>query len=325
MNLAHAPSLTRRSLLALPYALSACAMPDVRPRPPREPLTPGAVSLRLWRSVGGGFVSPAMPQLGGPARPGAGALATLVAPTAVALQDQELLIADSGSRRLWRHDLGLNALVAQHEVAVRPTTAVALAPDLTAWVLDGPAGQVRRFARDGRLLQSFRLGGEAVTLSGLALTDLGATALVADSGLRQWLELRSLGTLVGSVRPLGADGRPLGVDAIAAAGDRVWVLDRRAGQVHRVDRTGRLLSSMGGGSLMQPVALTADRSGRVWVLDEQARRVILLREGQPPQTFDATAMRVRQPSALATDGRLLAVADRLGAQVVVLRVVEAEP
>lgn len=325
MTLARPPSLTRRSLLVLPWALAGCSLPDVRPAPAREPAAPGAVSLTLWRSVGGGFVSPAMPQLGGPLRPGGGALATLVAPTAIALQDQELLIADSGSRRLWRHDLGMNALVAQPEVAVLPTTAVALAPDLTAWVLDGPGGQVRRFARDGRLLQSFRLGGEAVAPAGLALADLGATALVADAGLRQWLELRSLGALVGSVRPLGAEGRPLGVDGIAAAGDRVWVLDRGAGRVHRVDRAGRVLASLGEGALKQPVAMAADRSGRVWVLDAQEASVTLLREGRAPQVFGAAALRVRQPGALATDGRSLAVADRLGAQVVVHRVSEGRP
>ena len=61
------------------------------------------------------------------------------------------------------------------------------------------------------------------------------------------------------------------------------------------------------------------------MLDAQDHRVILLREGLPAQVFDAAALRVRQPAALATDGRTLAVADRLGAQVVLLRVQEVRP
>ena len=318
----HAPGLhpSRRLLLALPCALIACAAGQ--PAPPPAPLAPGEVGLTLWRSLTGGFVSAAEPLLGTPARPGAGPFVTLLAPTAVALQGQELLVADSGTRRLWRSDLMLNALVPVSGVTVMPTTAVALAPDLSAWVLDGPGGQVRHLARDGRVLQSWRLGAELLAPAGLALAELGATALVADAGQRQWLELRSPGGLALPVRPRSAAGGSVGVDAIAVAGERVWVLDRSAGRVHRVDRGGRVLATLGGGDLKQPVALAADRAGRVWVLDAQDHSVKLLREDRPVQVFGATALRVRQPAAIAADDRGLAVADRLGGQVVVLRVQE---
>ena len=322
----HAPGfhVSRRLLLTLPCALIACAgTVGAPPSPP--PLAPGQVGLSLWRSLTGGFVSAAEPLLGTPARPGAGPFVTLLAPTAVALQGQELLVADSGTRRLWRSDLGSNALVPVPGVTVLPTTSVALAPDLTAWVLDGPGGQIRRLARDGRLLQTFRSGAELVAPAGLALADLGATALVADAGLRQWIELRSLGALALPVRPRTGSGGPVGVDAIAVAGERVWVLDRSAGRVHRVDRSGQVLASLGEGALKQPVALTADRAGRVWVLDAQDHSVKLLREDRPVQVFDAAALRVRQPAAIAADDRALAVADRLGGQVVVLRVLEGRP
>jgi sugar lactone lactonase YvrE len=320
----HAPGFqtSRRLLLALPCALIACAGAGGPPPPPPKPLAPGEVGLNLWRSLTGGFVSAAEPLLGTPARAGAGPYVTLLAPTAVALQGQELLVADSGTRRLWRSDLVLNAFVPVSGVAVTPTTAVALAPDLTAWVLDGPAGLVRRFARDGRVLQTLRLGAELVAPAGLALADLGATALVADAGQRQWLELRSMGALALSVRPRAASGGPVGVDAIAVAGERVWVLDRGAGRVHRVDRGGRVLASLGDGVLKQPVALAADRAGRVWVLDAQDHSVKLLREDRPVQVFDAADLNVRQPAAIAADDRALAVVDRLGGQVVVLRVQE---
>lgn len=317
--------LPRRSLLALPLAIAGCALPATRSAPGPQPASPGRVSLALVRSVSGGFVSQAMPVLGGPLQPGGGPLTTLVAPTAVALQDQDLLIADSGNRRLWRHDLALNALVPLPEVTVRPSTMVALATDLSAWVLDGPGGPVRRFARDGRLLQTFRFGTEAAAAAGLALADLGATALVADTGLRQWLELRSLGVVSGPVRPRDGEGRPVAVDAIAAAGRQVWVLDRVAGRVHQVDRAGRVMATLGEGALKQPVAIAADPAGRVWVLDAFDRSLTLLHAARPAQVFDATAWRGRQPAAIATDGRSLAVADRLGAQVVVLRVTEARP
>lgn len=316
-------SATRRLLLAAPCALLACAGVPVSAPPP--PAAPGEVTLLPWRSVNGGFVSAPAPGLGMPARPGTGPFAQLVAPTAVALVDQDLLVADSGTQRLWRIDLMLGALVPQGGVAVSPTTALALAPDRSAWVLDGMGGVLRHLARDGRVLQTFRPGADLAAASGIALADLGATVLLADAGLGQWLELRAGGGLALPVRPLSADGRSIAVDAMAAGGSLLWVLDKRAGLVHRVDRGGRVLASLGAGVLQQPVAIAADARGRVWVLDGQDHRLVLLREGVPVQAFGASALRVRQPAAIAADERGLAVADRLGGQVVLLRVQEARP
>lgn len=320
MNTRPAFSATRRLLLASPCALLACAGATVSAPPVAA--APGMVSLLPWRSLNGGFVSAPQPLLGMPAQPGTGPFVQLVAPTAVALVDQELLVADSGTQRLWRSDLMLNALVQQPGV-VTPSTALAMAPDRTAWVMDGMGGTVRHLARDGRVLQSFRPGADVAAAAGLALADLGATVLVADAGLGQWLELRAGGGLALPVRPRSDDGRTVAVDAIAAAGPFLWVLDKRAGRVHRVDRGGRVLAALGQGDLKQPVAIAADRSGRVWVLDGQDHRIVLLREGRPAQVFEAAALRLRQPAAIAADDRALAVADRLGGQVVLLRVQEA--
>lgn len=315
-------SASRRLVLGLPSLLLGCAG---TPAPPRAAKAPGELELQVWRTVGGGFLATPSPLTGAPARPGAGPYVKLLAPTAVALLDDELLIADSGTRRVWRADLGMNTLVALPGVMATPATLLALAPDRSAWVLDGVGGQVRRFSRDGRLLQSVVLGPDAAAPVGLALVDAGATLLVADGGLRRWLEFRAVGAFADSVRLRGGDDRVQGVDAVASAGEAVWVLDRTTALVHRVDRSGSVQLSLGAGALKQPVALAVDRSGRVWVLDAQDQRVKLLREGRPVQVFDAAALRVQQPAAIAASGRFLAVADRLGAQVVVHQVLEGRP
>ena len=326
MNRRPAFNATRRLLLAAPCALLACAGVPVSESALAPPLAaaPGRVSLLPWRSLNGGFVSAPAPVLGTPVRPGTGPLVQLVAPTAVALVNQELLVADAGTQRLWRCDLMLNALVAQPGL-VSPSTALAMAPDSSAWVLDGQGGPLRHLAPDGRVLQTWRPGVEVAAAAGLALADLGATVLLADAALGQWLELRTGGGLALPVRPRTDDGRAVAVDAIAAAGPFLWVLDKRAGRVHRVDRSGRVLAALGQGDLKQPVAIAADRSGRLWVLDAQDPRIVLLREGRPAQVFEAAALRLRQPAAIAADDHALAVADRLGGQVVLLRVQEARP
>jgi len=315
-------SFTRRFVLGLPGSLLACAGAPQAPLSPPAEGAPGELGLALWRTLAGGFPAVAAPLTGKPVRPNAAAYAKLVAPTAVALLGDDLLVADSGTQRIWRADLGFNTLTALPGAVATPTTALALAPDLSAWVLDGVAGQVRRFARDGRLLQTLRLGPDAVAPTALALADAGATLLVADGGLRQWLEFRPVGGFATSVR---AQGLLRGVDALAANGAGVWVLDRSSGLVHRVNRAGQVLASLGAGVLKQPVALAVDRQDRVWVLDAQDHSLKLLREDRAVQVFDAARLRVQQPAALSVSEGFLAVADRLGGQIVVLRVLEARP
>jgi c(7)-type cytochrome triheme protein len=74
-------------------------------------------------------------------------------------------------------------------------------------------------------------------------------------------------------RVAGAPGRHRGATAGASAAwtrscrcdDALYVLDRLAGVVHRTDRDGRVLATLGRGDLVQPVAIAADRDGRVFV------------------------------------------------------------
>lgn len=274
-------------------------------------------ALRRVRTVSGGFLSPPGPVFGVPARPGTGMYVKLTAPTAIALQGNDLLVVDSALGRLWRVDIGLNTLSGIAGAPAWPTTAVALGPDLSAWVLDAASHQVLRFARDGRLLQTFRGGSAAPAPAGLALTDGGATLLLADAVLGQWAELRSVGGGARPVRPVTPSGGGVAVDAIATAGETVFVLDRRAGLVHRVRRDGEVVDSFGAGDLKQPVALAVDRLGRAFVHDAQDRAVKLLRPGRPTRVFESATLGVQQIGAIAVDERFLAVADRLTGQVAV--------
>lgn len=314
-----AAGLRRRALLwavVLPAVrlLSACAEAPVSSATDADA---GQALLRRVRTVSGGFLSPPGPVYGVPARPGTGMYVKLAAPTAIALQGSDLLVVDSALGRLWRVDIGLNTLSGIAGAPALPGTAVALGADLSAWVLDAASHQVLRFARDGRLLQTFRAGIAAPAPVGLALADGGATLLLADSVLGQWAELRSAGGFARPVRPVTPAGGGIAVDGIAIASETVFVLDRRAGLVHRVRRDGLLVDSLGAGELKQPVALVADRLGRVFVHDAQDRAVKLLRPGRPAQVFDAVALGVQQIGAIAVDERFLAVADRLSGQVVV--------
>lgn len=304
------------AVAAMAVLTGACVTPTPAPAP--SPPTPaaGPLSAVPQRTLIGGFLAPPGPAFGLPARPGTGAFVKLLGPTAIALRGNDLLIADSGSGRLWRADLALNTLSPIAGAPVTPTTALALGPDLSAWVLDGVARQVLRFARDGRLLQTYRASNASLSPSGLALAGGGATLLVTDDSLRQWLEFRPAGSFATPVAP---GGETRGVDGLAVAGDTVFVLDKARAAVHALRRDGTWLATLGEGELKQPVAIAADRFARVAVVDAQDRSVKLLVPGQPAQSFSAESLRVQQIGGIALDERLLAVSDRAAGAVVIVR------
>lgn len=307
----------RRVLAGLGLAVAGCAETPGAPTVPRG----DAPLLAPWRTVIGGFLAPPTPAFGLPAKPGGGAFVKWIAPGAIALRGNDLLVADLAAGRLWRADLGLQTMSAIAGAPVGPGTALALGPDLSAWVLDAPARQLLRFARDGRLLQTLRSG--TPSPGAFALADGGATLLVADTGLAQWSELRSIGAVATSVLPRDGERRITGSDAIAAGRDAVWVLDRLAARVHRVARDGRVLASLGEGVLKQPVALAVDRHDRGFVADAQGPALHVLNTAEPATLADE-ALRVQQIGGLAVDERTLAVADRLLGQVQ-LFTLRAEP
>lgn len=321
-----AAPLRRRLLLVVPAAwLTGCAQaPADDGDRARERSADGL--LLAWRSINGGFLAPPGPVLGIPARPGTGMFVKLIAPTGLALRGNDLLVVDSGAARLWRLDLGLNTIGAVGGAPTAPGTAVALGADLSAWVLDAAAAQVLRFARDGRLLQTFRAGAAASAPASFALVDGGAALLLADRALPRWAELRGVGAIAVEIRPGdGAEAGPRSVDAIALAGDEVLVLDRLAAVVWRVQRDGRLRGRLGDGVLTQPTALAADRAGRVFVVEAAGQALVVLAAGEPPRRFEPRELGVVQIGGIAIDERLLAVADRIGGAVVLHRIAPRGP
>jgi hypothetical protein len=303
-----------RALAASALALVAgCTSAPVAP----AAATAGDAPLAPWRTVIGGFLAPATAPFGMPARPGTGAFVKLIAPTAIALRGNDLLIVDSGAGRVWRADLSLNTLSPVVGAPATPMTAVTLGADQSAWVLDGVARQVLRFARDGRLMQTYRTSSVAAP-GAFTLADGGATLLVADEAQRQWVEYRAVGAFPVSVRPGGSDDTSvLGVDGLASNGDLVYVLDRKAGAVHVARRDGTLRARLGDGVLKQPVAIAVDRFGRVVAHDAQDRTLKLLSPDGTLQVLVASQLRVQEIGGLALDEGRLAVADRLTGAVVI--------
>ncbi len=313
-------SHTLRNALVLLVALLVIMLSGCSVAPPAAQPGPESASreppVRLWRSFGGGFLVPLDTAAG--ARPGLGigAFVKLVAPTAVALRGSDLLIVDAASARIWRVDLYRNTLQAVPGPPATSGTLVALGPDLSAWVLDGASGQVLRYARSGQLLQTYRSGTQVLAPTAMALADSGATLLLADSQLRRWVEYRPVGVLATPVEPQAVDGGGApGVDGLTTAGNTVYVLDRRAALVHVLRRDGRALGRLGEGVLKQPLAIAADRFGRVYVVQAQDRTITALSLSRPPLVLDEALVGVQVIGGIATDEQFLAVSDQVKGQV----------
>jgi hypothetical protein len=307
----------RHCLLASLAIAGGCA--SEAPAGPTAPPSPEPL-LVPQRSLAGGFLAPPTAGVGLPARP-TGMFAKLASPTALALRDQELLVADIVTGRLWRADLFAGTFSGIAGAPVGPQMALALGPDGSAWVLDPGARQVLRFARDGRLLQTWRIDRELPSPVALALADQGATLLLADGAGAAWSEQRGPSGIVQIVRPVAParDGlRISGVDALADAPRGLFVLDRLAGAVHVVARDGTVLDTLGRGTLRQPQALVSDRLGRAFVLD--GADLVVLQAGAAPRRIALETLEVRRPGGIASDGRMLAIADALGGQVHLWRI-----
>lgn len=311
-------ALRRRLMFAGAAALAGCAA-DLPAGPPPAPGQP-----QRLRTLQGGFLAPVL--AGGlppPLRPGlplpagSGQFVRWVAPVALALRGNDLLVADAGSGRLWRADAYGLHLSAIAGAPVGRQTALALGADGSAWVLDPFARQVLRFGRDARLLQTLRIGIAGGAPAALALAEDGLTLLVADAAGAAWSEHRGVGGVVRQIAPEAEGGQRIsGVDAIAAGRGGVVVLDRLRGVVHRVSREGRVQQTLGRGELMQPVALALDRRGRVYVHDAQQPAVVRLSADGEAQRWSAAELGVQQIGAIAVEELTLAVADALAGSVV---------
>ena len=105
---------------------------------------------------------------------------------------------------------------------------------------------------------------------------------------------------------LGADGRPLrdyGPIAIDTSG-RIHLLDRRQQVVNVFDRRRRLVGTVKpeSGRNGRFVDLATGGDGGVYALDDRARSVTEMREGEAVRTIDLGALGMAEPAALAVDG-----------------------
>jgi hypothetical protein len=274
---------------------------------PREParyssLTPGPV-------IRGGLLGVA-----GPFTP-------LRGPVAVAAMGPDVYIANTGLGMLLRADQVANRLTPFGPRGVQPGTRLAAAVDGSLYVLEPAGRRLQRFARDGRLLQTFPVDPTIASLRDLALDPTRGRILGADALNRQLVAFRPLGT---SSELLPLHGEPryqiTSFDALAVAPEALYALDARCRCIARLAFDGQVLATFGHERLVKPERIAADRYGRLFVADGGDRSIKAFRGGALEETIPNASLGLLEATDLIHADGWLYVADAPGSQVRMLRV-----
>jgi DNA-binding beta-propeller fold protein YncE len=165
---------------------------------------------------------------------------------------------------------------------------VTIAPDDTLWFTDDGDQTVRRFSREGRLLQT-----------------IGTSGVASDTGY----DGKSVTSIVRGGRPFN---RPTNL-AVAPNGD-LYVSDGYGNaRVHQFSARGELRRSWGGpgsepGQFMVPHGVAVHPDGRVFVCDRENDRIQIF---SPDGEFLAEWTEVQRPTKLVFDQRGVAIVSEL--------------
>lgn len=245
---------------------------------------------------------------------GFGPMTLLVSPVAVAASTYDTYIADAGANRLYRYDPLVEAMAVMPGVQVTPQTRLAIGPDNSVYVANQGSVLVRRYDRNGRLIQEISATIGAARYDDIAVDGATGTLYGLDRIFRQLQEVHPLGR---AARFLTGDllaGEPT---AIAWDDHHLYLADQSCGCVVAIApmRGTRMVVAQG---FRQPSAI-AVRDGWLVVLDNISRRLSVFYHGQLRGEAGFDSLQLVDPRGLALSSGYLYIADAAGHRVSVFR------
>ncbi|HZP86902.1 MAG TPA: hypothetical protein VFB54_08765 [Burkholderiales bacterium] len=329
----HGPAVraTRSALLAMLtlFALSSCVdLAAVQAEAERGPLQGtralGAVSLHPVQQIDAARLAPRVDETGLPLPgPGNAPLQRLLRPSAVALRGADVYVVDSGLARVL-HILSGNQMMhalqgAPAQVGVRVRTG----SDRSAYVLDPLQRRVLRFAPNGRLVQTLAAPSEILGRPGaLTIDERRGVVVIVDVSFNQLVVMPLLG---GSAYPLLTKSREAlpSLVGVAAGADGYYTIDAICHCVTLFASNGVVLATFGNDTLIAPLAIGVDQDERVYVADRADNSIKVYSAGRQVGVATGAKLGVTEITDIDVDQGMLAVADGIGARVVLARIAVA--
>lgn len=240
-------------------------------------------------------------------------------PTSVAAYGNYLYVADGGRRQIFRYDLTLQTMTSFAGYPSGGVAGIAVAPDLSLYVVDSVSREVLHFTVDGRLLQTFRNDMELIRPVAVVLDQFGRKVWVADSPRSQVVAFSSLGRVLSTLR--SNDVRS--IEAMAVGPDGLYLVDRVSRQLVVIGSDGAVRYTLGKDTLKMPGAIAVDRYNRVFVSDVFDNAIKVFSQGQliaslgSRGAFPASFSRI---TGLSIDRDMLYVVDSLNARIHVFQI-----
>ena len=247
-------------------------------------------------------------------RDGIGPLTLFVAPVAVAASSYDIYIADAGVGRLYRYDPLVEAMAIMPGVLVTQQTRLAIGSDNSVYVANQGSILVRRYERNGRLLQEIASTIGAARYDDIAVDGATGRLYGLDRVFRRLEEVHPMGRSARLIPDELLDGAPT---AIAWDDQHLYLAGQPCGCVVAIAPMQGVRTVVAYG-FRQPSAI-AVRDGWLAVLDNVERTLSLFHHGQPRAAASFESLRLFDPRSVALSGGYLYIADAAGARIAVFR------
>lgn len=245
-------------------------------------------------------------------------------PTLVASRNSFLYVVDSGRRQIFRYDSMRQAMSPFADIAAASIRAIAVASDLSLYVLDGGARQVLHFSIDGRLLRRFGNELEVARPVAMLLDEANGQILVADSLYNHVVVFNNFGHIVAGLKPAAARS----IEAMAAGPDGLYLVDKISRQVVVIGRDAEHRYMFGADALAQPNAIAVDRYNRVFVSDGFDNTIKIFEQKYMVASIGGTGSTpafFNRITGLWLEHDMLYVADSLNGRIQIFQVAPPKP
>lgn len=248
-----------------------------------------------------------------------------VMPVDVGASGEYVYIVDAGRRSVYRYNRFTNLLTEFSRFPVDMATKILVTPDSSFYLTDPPRGRILYYDRLGKLVRIIK---NLVYLSNpvaITMDEQSGDIFVADGTFNHIVVFNRIGDVIQTINLLVGkrfDGMASIAD-LTFGSDGLYLVDKVEREIVVLDRNGNMRYSFGKKSLREPVAVSIDIDGRVFVADQGDNSIKVFSAGKLEFVFEGSGHaggRFIQIEDMTLYNRFLYVADSSGGKTLILSV-----